>query len=554
MSEKQSNQQPTEPFLAQAAGRDDGATAPQSPQGQSSAPATVGTEGHGPAAPGEQAAGAPASERDLPPAHQDMVVAAASEAPRLKVVPGQKDEATAGPARPAQAAVHLPMAAAANRPAQTAARPAGLAAANRPAQAAARPPLAAPAKGQTPVTARNSDTMPLKPVQAKALPAEIEAWPELIEFDDFLKSKRQTRRRSFFTRLALFVGVPTFLMLLYVYVWATPRYVSEFEITYQAYQDTQSLSQGLVQSVLGGGTNGVDPGTIMYEYIRSATLLEKLNEKLDLRKYYSSKTVDYPARLDASAPEEKFLNYYRRHIVTVTEGLGGYVTVDVQAFDPQYAKAVAEAIVQASDEMVDQMSGRARQDEMKFAEEEVSREEDRVRQAQIAEARFQDLHRDLNPNTTANQFGQIVASIETQLSQTRTALTNTMSYASSSAPQVVQLQNQIAALEAQLKDQRNRLTGGTSTYSQILEEYASLQLEEQFAQNAYQSAQQGLAVARADAAKKESYLVDFVKPNLPSAPAETFYITYLGYAFFGTLVLYGIGSLMAGAFRDQAGL
>jgi len=61
-------------------------------------------------------------------------------------------------------------------------------------------------------------------------------------------------------------------------------------------------------------------------------------------------------------------------------------------------------------------------------------------------------------------------------------------------------------------------------------------------------------VARADAAKKQSYLVDFVKPTLPSAPAQSFYITYLGYAFFGTLVLYGIGSLLAGAFRDQAGL
>ena len=63
-----------------------------------------------------------------------------------------------------------------------------------------------------------------------------------------------------------------------------------------------------------------------------------------------------------------------------------------------------------------------------------------------------------------------------------------------------------------------------------------------------------LAVARADAAKKQSYLVDFVAPSLPSAPDRGFYITYLGYAFFGTLVLYAIGSLLAGAFRDQAGM
>jgi capsular polysaccharide transport system permease protein len=546
MSEKQSNQQqPTEPIRAQAADRDDGAAAARSPQIQGSPQAVGRTEGNGPAVPGEKAAGPPASERNLPPAHQDMVVAAAGEAPRLMVVPGQK-EAAAGPARPAQAVARPPMPGAPNRPA---------APANRPAPAAARPPMAPPVKGPTPVTARSPDTTALKPAQAKGLPAELEAWPELLEFDDFLKSKRQTRRRSFFTRLALFVGVPTLLMLLYVYVWATPRYVSEFEITYQAYQNTQSLSTGLVQSVLGsGGSSGVDPGTIMYEYIRSSTLLEKVNKKLDLRKYYSSHAVDYPARLSSTASDEKFLSYYRQHIVTVTEGLGGYLTIDVQAFDPKYAKDVAEAIVQASDEMIDQMTGRARLDEMKFAEEEVSRQEERVRQARIAQTKFQNLHGDLNPTNTASQYGQIVGSIETQLSQARTALANTTSYASPNAPQVMQLKNQIAALESQLKDQRNRLTGGDTTYSQILEEYSRLQLEEQFAQNAYQSAQQGLAVARADAAKKQSYLVDFVKPNLPSAPAQSFYITYLGYAFFGTLILYGIGSLLAGAFRDQAGL
>src|SRR5437879_4440089 len=109
------------------------------------------------------------------------------------------------------------------------------------------------------------------------------------------------------------------------------------------------------------------------------------------------------------------------------------LTVDVQAFDPKFAQAVATAIVESSDEMIDQMTARARRDEMKFAEEEVARQEGRVRDAQIAETRFQNEHRDLNPTNTANQYGQIVGSLETQLSQARTALTNTLSYASPNA-------------------------------------------------------------------------------------------------------------------------
>ena len=495
MSEKQVNPQASEPLLPLDGGKPEALDAARlSPEPAETSEAPQGQ--------------APRTEIQGAVPAQAETAGQTGEAPRLVVVPAQRPAAP--PVRPVP-----------------------------PRPAAARPVV--PARPAQP-----PETVPLRPGTPPAL-------PELLEFDDFLKGTRLARRKNFIKRLALFVGLPLLLMILYVFAWASPRYTSEFELTYQSYQNTQSLSNGLIQSVLGGSSSGVDPGTIMYEYIRSDTLLRKLDAKLNLRKYYSSSAVDYPVRLSANASDEKFLRYYRTHIISVTQGLGGYLTVDVQAFDPKFAQTIAAAIVDASDEMIDQMTARARNDEMKFAEEEVARQEQRVRDSQVAETRFQNEHRDLNPTNTANQYSQIVGSLETQLSQTRTALANTLSYASPDAPQVQQLKNQIAAIEAQLKEQKSRLTGSGMTYSQILEEYSRLQLEVTFAQNAYQSAQQGLAVARADAAKKQSYLVDFVTPSLPSAPDRSFYVTYLGYAFFGSLVLYAIGSLMAGAFRDQAG-
>jgi capsular polysaccharide transport system permease protein len=399
--------------------------------------------------------------------------------------------------------------------------------------------------GTTPATERTDGQL---------TPAALEAWPEVFEHDELFATMRQNRRRSFLGKLALFVGVPTLLTALYVFVLASPRYVSEFELTFQAYQNTQSLSSGLVQSVMGSSSSGQDFGSILYDYARSATLLHKLDQKLNLRKYYSSSAVDYPVRLNANASEEVFLNYYRMHIVDVSEGLGGSLTIDVQAFDPEFAQALASAIVQECDEMVDDMTARARQDEMKFAEEEVARQEKRVLDAAVAQTKFQNLHGDLNPTNTATQFGQIVGSLETELAQAKTSLSNTLSYAAPDSPQAGRIKGQIAALEAQLREQRSRLTGGDSTYSKILEEYSRIQLEQTFAQNAYTSAQQGLAVARADAARKQSYLVDFITPSLPDRPSRSFYTTFLAAAFIGSLLLYGIGSLVAGAFRDQTGL
>jgi hypothetical protein len=74
-----------------------------------------------------------------------------------------------------------------------------------------------------------------------------------------------------------------------------------------------------------------------------------------------------------------------------------------------------------------------------------------------------------------------------------------------------------------------------------------IQLEQTFAQNIYTSAQQGLAVARGDAARKQSYLVDFITPKLPDRPTRSFYTTYLAAVFIGSLLLYRIGNLVAGA-------
>jgi capsular polysaccharide transport system permease protein len=539
MSENQHNARSSRSLRAKAASL---AVADEQPD-QNEPRDTIGAVGE------EQADMVAAGEQEISLELAQTDVGASDETTRLTVVPDDEKETVV--------AAHNPAALRALRLARAAARDGGGPLAQealRLARDAARDD-ASPVALQALRLARAAARVPVRPVPVKTEPAPLESWPQLFAHDDLLSTMRQTRRRRFFTRLGLFVGVPTLLMALYLFIWATPRYVSEFEITYQTYQNTQSLSSGLVQSILGGSTAGTDFSSVLYEYIRSGTLAQKLDAKLNLRKYYSDRGVDYPARLSGDASEERFLDYYRDHIVSVSEGLGGYLTIDVHAFDPQFAHAVAAAIVQSCDEMIDQMTARARQDEMKFAEDEVARQEDRVRQAQVAETKFQNEHRDLNPTNSANQFGQIVGSLETQLSQARTALTNTLSYASPSAPQVQQLKNQIAALETQLQDQRNRLTGGgDKTYSQILEEYSRLQLNEQFAQNAYLSAQQGLSVARADAARKQSYLVDFVAPSEPNAPARSFYITYLAATFLGTLFLCAIGSLIVGAFRDQAGL
>ena len=387
-------------------------------------------------------------------------------------------------------------------------------------------------------------------------PKEVSAWSNVARHAQMLVEMRRTRRRRFFLQLGLFVGLPTLATAIYMFLIATPRYQSEFEATYQTYLAPRTLSSGIVQSFAGTSQNNtVDTGTILYEYIRSPALLQKLDHDLHLRTYYSNSRIDYLSRLGKRAPFEVFLAYYRSH-VTVSEGLGGYLTVDVQAFDPKFAQALARAIVVASDAMTDQITARARSDEIKVAEEEVAREEDRVRRSRMALAQFQNQHGAEDPERTATQLGDIVGKLESELAATRAQLAESQRDLAPSSPIVIQLKSQISALEQQLHREQSRLAGngGGTPYSTLLEQYSALQLEQEFAKSAYLSAQQGLAVVRADVARREAYLVDFAPPTEPDQPSIYFPLIFTFSVFLILLVIYGFGSLVVGSFRDQAGI
>ncbi len=384
-------------------------------------------------------------------------------------------------------------------------------------------------------------------------------WPATAQYAVALVERRRARSRRLAGWFALVVLLPTLLTAGYTFALATPRYTSDFELTYQTYKGPSSLASGLVQSVTGTAQNNtVDIGTIVYEYLRSSALADKLDAQLDLRGHFDASRIDWLGRLRPDASRESFLGYFRSH-VQVSQGLGGYIKVDVDAFDPAFAQSFAKAIAAAADTMVDDLTSRARTDEVTFAEAELGRQEDRVRKARTALTGFQNRQGDEDPSRAASQLGTIVGTLEGQLADARGQLANAAGSLAPSSPIVTQLKAKVSALEGQLKAEQGRLatdkpgtgTGTASPYSQVLEDYQGLQLEQDFAKNAYMAAQQGVVVARADAAAKQNYLVDFIPPNLPQHRSLAFPIEATVTAFLASLLVFAFGSLVLGAARDQ---
>jgi capsular polysaccharide transport system permease protein len=367
------------------------------------------------------------------------------------------------------------------------------------------------------------------------------------------------RRGGFALRFVTFVVLPTALVAAYMFLYASPRYVSELQLTYQTdSSNSKTVSGGGMLSSLLAPTVGVDISSIISAYLTSSAALGAVEEKLKFRDHYSDPRIDYFSRLGTAADTAHLLRYYASR-VSVSQQLGGYVTIDIEAFTPEYAQAVGRVLADACDKMFSEMTDRSRQDQVKFADKQLSERKERLRKATLDMITFRNDHRNFDPSTDATQLGTVVGGLEQQLSLARSDLTNSQKFLQDSSPTIVAQKAKIDALSQQIGLEKSRLanpngqTGGSTTYSQLISEYVAFTQELQFATDSYTSAKQTLDLANAEAAKKTQYVLVFVPPNLPIGGSWSDGIKYTISTLLVSLFLYASGSLLIGAFRDRAG-
>lgn len=370
-------------------------------------------------------------------------------------------------------------------------------------------------------------------------------------WDDFIQARR-FRARSLVFQALFFVGAPTLAAAIYFGFVASDLYVSEARLTVHG-ADAPAPISAIAGLFAGAGGGGGNDSFIVYEFIRSPDIVRRLEKLVGLRTIYARADADWLSRLADDASEEDLHEYYRGVVEIGFDERTGISTLKVRAFLPQDAKRVAETIVQLTDELVNTISERARRDAIAFARREVDVGERRLLDARLKVQKFRAAHGDLDPLSSATAIVQIVAGLEADLTRTRAELSQTRSFLRSDSDRVVGLQARIGALEQQIRQERERLASADQPgYSELLGAFATLRVEEDFAQQAYSAAIASLEQARADALRKHRYLVAFVPPTLPDEAREPRRTRLVITVFIAALLIYGIGSLIVTAIREQA--
>jgi capsular polysaccharide transport system permease protein len=357
-------------------------------------------------------------------------------------------------------------------------------------------------------------------------------------------------------RLAVaLVAVPFVAGAIYYGLVAADRYVSESTIAVrQANQDMSSTLPGA--AVLLGGALAPSREDTLYvqEYVHSLGLLLKLDEQLKLREHFQGAGADRLFALAADAPQEDFLAYYRERVEVSFDDVASLLTVRAQGFDPAFAQALNRAILAESERFVNAFSQQIATEQLRFAETELRGAAQRVESAQTKVLAFQTRHRLIDPVAQAQASGALTADLQSQLTRLETELKSLASYLNDEAYQVKALKAQIAATRAQLDAERDRITAESKQGERLTAlsiDFQSLQLQSEFARDAYKLALSAVENARIEANRKLKSLVVIEPPSLPQIAEYPRRLYNLLTLLVASLLTYLIARLLVATIREH---
>lgn len=354
--------------------------------------------------------------------------------------------------------------------------------------------------------------------------------------------------------IAPFVVVSSYLSLV-----AEDQYGSTagFIVRSEESSSASELLGGLAQ--IAGGSVSSD-GDILYEFILSQPLIRTVEERVGLREHYSAHWGSDPAFAlwpDASIED---LEWFWRRVVRVSyDQSSGLTELRVQAFDPDTAQQIAQAILDESQKVINALNDQARADALRYATSDLDEAVARLKTAREALTAFRSRTQIVDPDSDLEGRMGVLSSLQQQLAQALIEYDLLREQASESDPRVTQAQRTIAAIRGRIAEERRNVatenpeTGADGRdYPELLAEYEGLMVDREYAEQSYRAALASLDVAKAQALRQSRYLATYLAPTLAETSEYPRRLTLAGLTGLFLLLAWGTLALVYYSIRDRA--
>jgi capsular polysaccharide transport system permease protein len=334
----------------------------------------------------------------------------------------------------------------------------------------------------------------------------------------------------------LIVLLPSLFSLVYFGLVASDRYTSKATFLVR---NTQQTAVGQLTSLISSQASslastgllniGNNESYMVSAYIESYDGMLAANKKVDLRALFGSHDFDPLSRYHGLGGQESNYSLYKyySHMVNVSyDAKSGVTDLTVEAFLPQDASAISEALMSSAEALVNKINVRAQQNAINVAEIQLEKAQNEMNKAESNLTAFRIREQMIDPV----KMSSVVINTISELVSRTVALKSQLSDIKFSAPksqQINVLRSQISSLEKQIADEKAQLAGSDSSMSPILAEYEQLVLKRELANQIYTGSLQQLESARFDANRQHIFIERISGPTIPDYPDKPLRLAWI---------------------------
>ena len=356
-----------------------------------------------------------------------------------------------------------------------------------------------------------------------------------------------------FAAFLLIVVVPTLSYGAYLFTKAADLYESNAGFSSRTEQAPSPFD--FLGAFSGTSSSSSSDMDIVFQYIRSQELMNRVDAKLNLRKIFSKPAYDPLMRFAPNGSVEDLLAYWQSMVIPTFDRSTGLMSLTVWAFDPKDAQDIATEVLAQSTAIINDLSKTAQADTTRYSQENLAKSEERMAAAQQALTDFRVANGILDPTQQVSGTAQVVNTLVQQMAAAQIDLDLLSGTVPDSDPRLAQLNRRISVIESRIAAEQAKVGGlsdpGAPNYAKLVTDYQNLTMEQDFAQKAYLTALGAYDQAINDAQQQTRYLATYLQPTLaqtPTAPQKGLRILLT--ALVG-LLAWSIGVMIYYALRDR---
>ncbi|WP_373976092.1 capsule biosynthesis protein [Chitinibacter sp. SCUT-21] len=353
----------------------------------------------------------------------------------------------------------------------------------------------------------------------------------------------------------LFIGtvaIPTFIATIYFGIIASDVFTSEssFVVRSQQKQSPSSLNAILQSNGIGRAGDETYP---VHDFISSRDALRELEKTFNLKEKYGSQSIDFIGRFPGILWDNNFEDFHLFFLKKANvefDLVTGITTLKVSAYEPKLAQEINIKLLKMSEDLINRLNLRAREDSLAFASKIVNEAEEETKKAAISLSKYRNQSGVFDPyQQSAGQLKQITALTEeliknqVQLAQLQDLTPNN--------PQIPSVKNRISSLQNIIALEKEKITGKGTSLSSEAAEFQKLSLDQAFAERRLAAAMTFLEQARADSLRQSLYIERIAEPHLPDVATQPKRFRGVLATFIIGLILWGVLSMLLAGVREH---